>query len=64
MPLIARIPTDHTIREFRAAAGLRYREGQRLALTGNRLTAIYLWGYAAEMLLKAAYFRLRSWSTT
>lgn len=61
MPLLARIPADHTIREFRTAAGLRYQEARRLALTGDRLMAIYLWGYAAEMLLKAAYFRLRGW---
>jgi hypothetical protein len=26
--------------------------------TGNRTAAIYLWGYAAEMILKAAYFTL------
>lgn len=64
MPLIARIAQDHTVREFRAAAGLRYREAQRLAVAGDRLAAIYLWGYAAEMLLKAAYFRLRGWLPT
>src|SRR5438105_6456634 len=61
MPLIARLSPHHTIREFRAAAGLRFREGRRLALAGDRLAAIYLWGYTAEMLLKAAYFRLRGW---
>ncbi len=64
MPLLARIPADHTIRDFRAAAGLRYREGRRAALAGDRLVAIYLWGYVAEMLLKAAYFRLRGWLPT
>jgi hypothetical protein len=64
MPLIARIPANHTIRDFRSAAGLRYREARRLALGGDRLAAIYLWGYAAEMLLKAAYFRLRGWAAT
>jgi hypothetical protein len=58
MPLIARTPVDHSIREFRAAAGMRYHEARRLAVLGDRLAAIYLWGYAAEMLLKAAYFRL------
>lgn len=58
MPLIARIPADHSIRDFRAAAGMRYREAQRLAIAGHRLAAVYLCGYAAEMLLKAAYFRL------
>jgi hypothetical protein len=58
MPLIARLPAYHTIREFRAAATLRYHEATRLATGGDRLAAIYLCGYAAEMLLKAAYFRL------
>lgn len=43
------------IREFRLAARLRFEEGVTLA--GDRRTAaIYLWGYAAEMTLKAAYF--------
>src|SRR5437879_6241571 len=64
MPLIARTPADHSIRDFRAAAGLRYREARRLAIAGDRLAAIYLWGYTAEMLLKAAYFRLRGWLPT
>jgi hypothetical protein len=36
------------------AASLRYNEARRLA-------SIYLGGYAAEMLLKAAYFRLAGW---
>jgi hypothetical protein len=64
MALIARIPAGRSIRAFRAAAGQRYREGRRLALAGDRLTAIYLWGYTAEMLLKAAFFRLRGWLLT
>src|SRR5262249_46893628 len=29
-----------------------------------RLAAVYLAGYVAEMILKAAYFRLRGWSPT
>lgn len=62
MALISRLPLYHTIRDFRAAAGHRYQEGRRLALAGDRLAAIYLWGYAAEMLLKAAYFRLAGWA--
>src|SRR5436190_1788620 len=61
MPLIARIRPSHSIREFRTAARLRYQEGRRLAVAGDRLAAIYLWGYSAEMLLKAAYFRLKGW---
>jgi hypothetical protein len=58
MPLIQRIGPSHTIREFRAAALLRFREASRLAIHDHRLGAIYLCGYAAEMLLKAGYFRL------
>src|SRR5262249_43227714 len=64
MPLIARLRAEHSVRDFRAAAGLRYREAQRLAVAGDRLAAIYLGGYAAEMLLKAAYFRLTGWTAT
>jgi hypothetical protein len=60
MALIQRLglPKDHTIEEFRMAARLHFREASRLAVAGDRLAAIYLGGYAAEMLLKAAYFRL------
>src|SRR5438132_12581385 len=47
-----------SIREFRASAGQRYDDGLALAGTGNRTAAIYLWGYVAEMILKAAYFSL------
>src|SRR5438445_6100493 len=61
MPLISRIPPVHSIQEFRAAAGMRYAEGRRSALAGDRLAAIYFWGYVAEMLLKAAFFRLTGW---
>jgi hypothetical protein len=64
MPLIARISATHTIREFRQAATLRYNEGRRLTIAGDRLAAIYLWGYTAEMLLKAAYFRLMLYGPT
>lgn len=63
MPLISRIPATkpHTIWEFQTAASLRYSEGKRLAAAGDRLSAIYLWGYTTEMVLKAAYFRLTGW---
>jgi hypothetical protein len=37
---------------------MRYEEGWQLALLGHRTAAIYLWGYAAEMTLKAAWFSL------
>jgi hypothetical protein len=55
--LIDRCRTD-SIREFRASARLRYNDGLALAGAGNRTAAIYLWGYAAEMTLKAGYFSL------
>jgi hypothetical protein len=44
--------------EFRASARQRYDDGFALAAAGNRTAAIYLWGYAPEMILKAAYFSL------
>ena len=47
-----------SIREFRASAERRFDEGMELATAGYRTGAIYLWGYSAEMTLKAAYFSL------
>lgn len=47
-----------SIREFRAAARHRFDDGLALAAVGRRTGAIYLWGYSAEMTLKAAYFAL------
>jgi hypothetical protein len=58
MALITRIAPYESILCFRRSAAARYREGCRLAANGDRLIGIYLLGYAAEMLLKAAYFRL------
>lgn len=55
--LIDRCQPD-SIREFRASARQRYNDGLALAGAGNRTAAIYLWGYAAEMTLKSAYFSL------
>jgi hypothetical protein len=46
------------IREFRAAARQRFDDALALAGHGRRTGAIYLWGYTAEMTLKAAYFAL------
>lgn len=46
------------VREFRFAARQRFDDGLALALAGKRTAAIYLWGYTAEMTLKAAYFSL------
>jgi hypothetical protein len=43
---------------FREAARERFLDGCALADTERGLAAIYLWGYAAEMLLKAAYFKV------
>ena len=44
------------IQEFRAAAKERFDDALSLAAAGRRTGAIYLWGYSAEMLIKAAYF--------
>ena len=58
MALLQRLPKDHSIREFRRAAFSRIREAKYLALADHRLAAIYFSGYAVEMILKAAYFRV------
>ena len=55
--LIERCHSD-SIREFRESARNRYDDGLILASAGHRTAAIYLWGYAVEMTLKAAYFAL------
>lgn len=55
--LIERCQPD-CIREFRVSADQRYNDGVSLAAAGRRTAAIYLWGYVAEMTLKAAYFSL------
>lgn len=47
-----------SIREFRASARQRYNDALSLTAAGRRTGAIYLWGYSAEMTLKAAYFSL------
>jgi hypothetical protein len=47
-----------SILEFRSSARQRFNDGLALAASGRRTGAIYLWGYAAEMTLKAAYFAL------
>lgn len=54
-PLLDRCQPE-SIREFRAAARGRYDDGLIAAGGGRGLAAVYLWGYAAEMTLKAAYF--------
>jgi len=57
MRLLDRCGAD-SIREFRAAANLRFNDALALAASGRRTAAIYLWGYVAEMSLKAAGFAL------
>ncbi|HVA47790.1 MAG TPA: hypothetical protein VNH11_15585 [Pirellulales bacterium] len=56
-PILGRL-RPNSVEEFRAAALVRYVEAERLANAGYGTGAIYLWGYAAEMTLKAAYFSL------
>jgi hypothetical protein len=55
--LIHRFRPD-SILEFRAAAQERYRDGLAARAAGRRTGAIYLFGYTAEMVLKAGYFHL------
>ncbi len=45
-----------SISGFREAARTRFVDGTAAAELGRRTAAIYLWGYAAEMTIKAAYF--------
>ncbi len=58
MGLIGRLPKQHSMLEFLSAARQRFEEAKRAAIAGDRLVGVYLSGYAAEMLLKVAYFRL------
>lgn len=46
-----------SIREFRASARQRFEDGLVAAANGRGTGAIYVWGYSAEMILKAAYFQ-------
>ena len=56
-PLLSRLRPD-SIAEFRAAARQRWLDGRAAAANNRRTAAIYLWGYASEMTIKAAYFAL------
>ena len=47
-----------TVQGFEAAAEEKYEDGFNLMATASPGNGIYLMGYAAEMLLKAAYFRV------
>lgn len=53
-----------TLQETELAAEQRLREGEALWRAGRFGAAVYLFGYAAEMLLKNAYFRYRGSPTT
>jgi hypothetical protein len=55
--LLDRCQPDSIV-EFLASARQRYNDGLTASAGGRRLAAIYLWGYSAEMTLKAAYFTL------
>jgi hypothetical protein len=61
--LIERCSPD-CILEFRRASAIRHQDACLLAKKDRRTAAIYLWGYAAEMTLKAAYFTLAGFSET
>lgn len=50
--------TDDSVAQFRAAAHVRNEDAWRLATSGRGAAAIYLWGYVAEMTVKAAWFDL------
>lgn len=56
--------TQDCIQQFRRAAFERLLDGDRLEAAGRGTAAIYVWGYTAEMLLKAAYFRAVGYSVT
>ena len=58
MAFLHRVPDAHSVGGFRRAARLRYAEAARAVEADDRLIGIYLAGYAAEMTLKAAYFRV------
>lgn len=47
-----------TILGFEAAAEEKYEDGFNLMATASQGNGVYLMGYAAEMLLKSAYFRV------
>jgi hypothetical protein len=58
MPLRARLQPEETLQDFELAWPQRYFEGLELMIQGDTAAGIYLMGYAAEMLLKRAYFLL------
>lgn len=50
--------SPETVQEFEAASQERYLEGLELMLANQCGAGVYLMGYAAEIVLKEAYFRL------
>ena len=54
-PLLDRC-RPHSVAEFRAAALQRYADAEILYQHDHRTVALYLYGYTAEMLLKASWF--------
>lgn len=48
---------DDTIASFERAAAARLRDATVLRRADRRLSAVYLYGYAVEMWIRAAYFR-------
>lgn len=58
MPIRSSTSEQETIASFEAAAEEKYEGGFNLMATVSPGNGIYLMGYAAETLLKAAYFRI------
>jgi hypothetical protein len=56
-PLPDRFQPD-SIAEFRAAARQHFFDASALETADRRTAAVYLWGYVAEMILKAAFFNV------
>jgi hypothetical protein len=56
--LIRRPKPKDTIKKFEATAELKYQAGLILIDSGEDHTGVEQFGYAAEMLLKSAYFRI------
>jgi len=54
--VLSRLSTDDSISQFEIAAIRRFEEATLLLYGSRSYTAIYLYGYAIEMWLKAAYF--------
>ena len=55
--LVRRFKPD-TIRQLRVAAQIRNEDAWTLAREDRSAAAVYLWGYVAEMTLKAAWFTI------